>query len=116
MRSYLPKSRNSLCSSRCVRSPTPSVVAYVCPQIYLDRNRANSKRILERVEKEGYSAVILTVDSAVPGKRERDQKAKGDFQVNVRCPLWKKIAHVIRKAPATEGANTNGTLGVAQVR
>ncbi|KAG8903736.1 Cytochrome b2, mitochondrial precursor [Tulasnella sp. 403] len=66
-------------------------------QIYLDRNRANSAKLLHRVEAEGYQAVILTVDSPVPGKRERDQRAKGDFQ-----------------APATGGADTNGTQGVAQ--
>lgn len=66
-------------------------------QIYLDRNRKNSENLLRRVEKDGYKGIILTVDSAVPGKRERDMRAKGDFQ-----------------APATGGANTNGTKGVAQ--
>lgn len=36
---------------------------------------------MRRVEEDGFKGVILTVDSAVPGKRERDQRAKGDFQV-----------------------------------
>ncbi|KAG9041595.1 Cytochrome b2, mitochondrial precursor, partial [Tulasnella sp. UAMH 9824] len=66
-------------------------------QIYLDRNRKNSENLLRRVEKDGFKGIILTVDSAVPGKRERDMRAKGDFQ-----------------APATGGADTNGTKGVAQ--
>ncbi|KAG9035947.1 Cytochrome b2, mitochondrial precursor [Tulasnella sp. JGI-2019a] len=66
-------------------------------QIYLDRHRPNSERLLRRVERDGYKAIMLTVDSAVPGKRERDQRAKGDFQ-----------------APATSGADGQGALGVAQ--
>ncbi|KAG8938367.1 Cytochrome b2, mitochondrial precursor, partial [Tulasnella sp. 408] len=66
-------------------------------QIYLDRNRKNSENLLRRVEKDGFKGIILTVDSAVPGKRERDMRAKGDFQ-----------------APATGGADTNGAKGVAQ--
>ncbi|KAG8959535.1 Cytochrome b2, mitochondrial precursor [Tulasnella sp. 419] len=67
-------------------------------QIYLDRNRKNSENLLRKVEEAGFNAVILTVDSVVPGNRERDQRAKGDFQ-----------------APAGgNGEKKGGAKGVAQ--
>ncbi|KAI5124988.1 hypothetical protein M0805_007413 [Coniferiporia weirii] len=48
-------------------------------QLYMNRDRAASEALIKRVEREGFKAIILTVDSAVPGKRELDQWAKGDF-------------------------------------
>lgn len=41
-------------------------------QLYPWGKPALSARLLERAEAAGYSAVMLTVDSLVPGKRERD--------------------------------------------
>lgn len=48
----------------------------------MNRNREASEAMLRTVEKSGFDAVFLTVDAAVPGKRERDQRVKGDFEVN----------------------------------
>ncbi|KAH8118287.1 FMN-dependent dehydrogenase-domain-containing protein [Phellopilus nigrolimitatus] len=69
-------------------------------QIYMNRNRTASEALIKRVETEGFKAIILTVDSAVPGKRELDQRAKGDFSVNQFGP--------------SNGKSQNGSgLGVA---
>ena len=51
-------------------------------QFYMNRNREASEAMLHKVEKSGFDVVLLTVDAAVPGKRERDQRGKGDFVVS----------------------------------
>lgn len=43
--------------------------------------------MLRRVETAGFDAIFLTVDAAVPGKRERDQRVKGDFAVSLLITL-----------------------------
>ncbi|CAG7849226.1 Cytochrome b2, mitochondrial; AltName: Full=L-lactate dehydrogenase [Cytochrome]; AltName: Full=L-lactate ferricytochrome C oxidoreductase; Short=L-LCR; Flags: Precursor [Serendipita indica DSM 11827] len=48
-------------------------------QLYMNRSRKASEELLRKVEKAGFNAIFLTVDAAVPGKRERDQRVKGDF-------------------------------------
>ncbi len=47
-------------------------------QLYVNKDRAASERILKKVEDKGCSAVMLTVDAPVMGKRERDMRVKGD--------------------------------------
>lgn len=44
-------------------------------------DRAASEILIKQVDREGYKAIILTVDAAVRGKRELDMRAKGDFAV-----------------------------------
>lgn len=56
----------------------------------MNRNREASEAMLRKVEKSGFDAVLLTVDAAVPGKRERDQRVKGDFEVRGFPSLWEK--------------------------
>lgn len=48
-------------------------------QLYMNRSREASESLLRKVEKAGFNAIFLTVDAAVPGKRERDQRVKGEF-------------------------------------
>ncbi|THH13281.1 hypothetical protein EW146_g6914 [Bondarzewia mesenterica] len=48
-------------------------------QLYVNKDRAASKALVKRITKEGFGALMLTVDAAVPGKREMDQRSKGDF-------------------------------------
>ena len=50
-------------------------------QLYMNRDREASKALLRKVERDGFKAIFVTVDSAVPGKRELDRRAKGDFTV-----------------------------------
>lgn len=47
-------------------------------QLYVNRNRSATAAQVPKLRSQGYSALIVTVDSAVPGNRERDQRAKGD--------------------------------------
>ena len=44
----------------------------------MNRERSASEALIQRVEREGFTAIMLTVDAAVPGKREKDQRAKGN--------------------------------------
>lgn len=48
----------------------------------MNRDREASEALIKRVEMEGFKAIMLTVDAAVPGKRELDQRAKGEFFVS----------------------------------
>lgn len=47
-------------------------------QLYVNRDRAASEKILRHVEASGVNAVMLTVDAPVMGKRERDMRCKGE--------------------------------------
>ena len=49
----------------------------------MNRSRDASESLLRKVEKAGFNAIILTVDAAVPGKRERDQRVQGNFTVSI---------------------------------
>lgn len=55
-------------------SRTPALIY----QLYVNRNRAISEKLLRKVEERGCNAVMLTVDAPVTGKRERDMRAKGE--------------------------------------
>jgi 4-hydroxymandelate oxidase len=41
-------------------------------QLYVDRDRAHSTRVLARLSEHGYERVVLTVDMPIGGRRERD--------------------------------------------
>ena len=47
-------------------------------QLYVDRDRARSERVLARAAEHGYEAVVLTVDLPVAGRREREIR-HGEF-------------------------------------
>lgn len=47
-------------------------------QLYVDRDREHSERVLARAAEHGYEAVLLTVDLPVGGRRERE-RLHGDF-------------------------------------
>jgi L-lactate dehydrogenase (cytochrome) len=49
-------------------------------QLYLNKNRAASEKLIRGLESDGFSAIMLTVDAAMPGKRELDQRTKGDWE------------------------------------
>ena len=48
-------------------------------QLYMNKDRAASEKLIRRLEGDGFSAIMLTVDAAMPGKRELDQRTKGDW-------------------------------------
>jgi 4-hydroxymandelate oxidase len=47
-------------------------------QLYVDRDRATSQRVLARAAEHGFEAVVLTVDLPVAGRRERELR-HGEF-------------------------------------
>ncbi|TIB03312.1 hypothetical protein E3P96_01932 [Wallemia ichthyophaga] len=48
-------------------------------QLYLNWDRQKSLEIVRKVEQLKLNGIMFTVDAPVPGKRERDLRAKGDF-------------------------------------
>lgn len=47
-------------------------------QLYVDKTRANSEKLLRTAQALGINALFLTVDSALPGKREADERIRTD--------------------------------------
>lgn len=47
-------------------------------QLYVDKQREKSEKLLSKVEKLGAKAVFVTVDAPVAGKREADERVKAD--------------------------------------
>lgn len=50
-------------------------------QLYVDKNRANSEKLLDRVNKLGFKAVFVTADCPAPGKREADERNRAQVEV-----------------------------------
>lgn len=55
-------------------------------QLYVQKDMAQSEAFIRRVEKAGASAIWLTVDSPVTGKRERDERLKAQVDVCFSLP------------------------------
>ncbi|KXH28117.1 FMN-dependent dehydrogenase [Colletotrichum simmondsii] len=47
-------------------------------QLYVDKNRANSERLLRSAQAQGVKALFLTIDAPIPGKREADERVASD--------------------------------------
>jgi L-lactate dehydrogenase (cytochrome) len=61
-------------------------------QLYMNKDRKASEKLIKSLESRGFSAIMLTVDAAVAGKRELDQRAKGDIGsavsvITFLCPV-----------------------------
>ena len=69
-------------------------------QLYMNKDRIAAEKLIRSLERDGFSAIMLTVDAAMPGKRELDQRTKGD---------WDR--------PAANGTKDTGEeMGIAHVR
>ncbi|TFY79321.1 hypothetical protein EWM64_g4683, partial [Hericium alpestre] len=71
-------SSNSSCSIdeiTSVKDPKQHLIF----QLYVNRHRPATAELLPTLRKRGFSALMLTVDAAVSGKRELDMRMKGDF-------------------------------------
>lgn len=51
-------------------------------QLYVDKQRDNSRRLLQQARDAGASAVFLTIDAPIPGKREADERIQSDETLN----------------------------------
>ncbi|KAH8664063.1 FMN-dependent dehydrogenase [Xylariales sp. PMI_506] len=58
---------------------TPEIPVFF--QLYMDKDRAKSEKLLKAVRARGAKAIFLTVDSPVVGKREADERIKSDESV-----------------------------------
>jgi hypothetical protein len=63
-----------------VKTPDQGIVF----QLYMNKDRSASEKLIRSLESRGFKAIMLTVDAAVAGKRELDQRAKGDVGSAVR--------------------------------
>lgn len=43
----------------------------------MSKDRVVSEKLIKNLEKDGFKAIMLTVDAAVPGNREIDRRSKG---------------------------------------
>ena len=68
-------------------------------QLYMNRDRAVTEKVVRGLQSNGFSAIMLTVDAAMPGKRELDQRTTGDWE-----------------GPAANGKAGNESKGIAHVR
>ncbi len=69
-------------------------------QLYMNKDRVAAEKLIRSLEIDGFSAIMLTVDAAMPGKRELDQRTKGDWD-----------------GPAANGKKGTGEgMGIAHVR
>jgi L-lactate dehydrogenase (cytochrome) len=69
-------------------------------QLYMNKDRMAAEKLIRSLERNGFSAIMLTVDAAMPGKRELDQRAQGDWD-----------------GPAANGKmDTDEGMGIAHVR
>lgn len=67
MGTCMGKSPAQVCSPEEVRSAGGPAVKFY--QLYMFRNRELTRKVLQRVQKAGYEAVMLTVDNPVVGRR-----------------------------------------------
>lgn len=86
-------------------------------QVYVWRDRALVKDMLSRAQQHGYTAIMLTVDTAVLGRRERDVRrgftlpptlGPGTLIDGIRHPRW--TWDFVRHDPITF-ANVSGSTG-----
>jgi L-lactate dehydrogenase (cytochrome) len=68
-------------------------------QLYMNKDRAATEKIVRGLQSDGFSAIMLTVDAAMPGNRELDRRTKGDWE-----------------GPATNGKVGSEDQGIAHVR
>jgi L-lactate dehydrogenase (cytochrome) len=59
-------------------------------QLYVDKQRSKSERLLRHVTSLGAKAIFVTVDAPVAGKREADERIKADESLH--APLSGAIA------------------------
>lgn len=83
-------------------------------QLYVLRDRAFVERLIARAEAAGYEALVPTVDLAVGGKRERDQR--NGFSVPPRLTLRHLVSGALKPSWALRIALNGGLPDFVNVR
>ena len=81
-------------------------------QLYAVRNREFRDRLVERAKDAGYEAILVTVDLAVSGKRERDPR--NGFHTPY-SPNWRNSRDVVFKPAWALDMLRNGLPGMANL-
>lgn len=71
--SFASCSLEEICAARSENQP-------LFFQLYVNSKRDLAAEVLKRVNRLNLNAILLTVDAAVGGKRERDLRLKGNFE------------------------------------
>ena len=88
-----------------IATATPSEVAAAAPgaprwfQLYVYRDRGVSRALVEQAVEAGYEALVLTVDTPRPGRRERDLRTGFKIPAEVGVPSF--AAALGESAPAS---------------
>ncbi|SGY20754.1 BQ5605_C016g08139 [Microbotryum silenes-dioicae] len=77
-------------------------------QLYVHKDRQRTEEILRKVVAAGYSAICLTVDTPVSGKRERDERAKLDAESAADTASSKQ-------GVALPASNRGSSTGIGQI-
>jgi isopentenyl diphosphate isomerase/L-lactate dehydrogenase-like FMN-dependent dehydrogenase len=81
----------AMCLSSLTSTP-PAEVAAAAPggrrwlQLYLFRDRAVSRALVDEASEAGYEALLLTVDAPFAGRRERDLRSGFEIPAEIRAP------------------------------
>lgn len=88
-----------------IASATPAEVAAAAPdaprwfQLYVYRDRGVSRALVDQAVEAGYEALVLTVDTPRPGRRERDLRSSFKIPAEVGVPSF--AAALGESAPAS---------------
>jgi len=75
----------STLASRSIEEVRPQTAGPLWFQLYIYKDRGASRALVERAERAGCSALVLTVDSPLLGRRERD--VRNGFHVPAETPV-----------------------------
>lgn len=70
-------------------------------QLYVYKDRGITRDLVSRAKEAGYKAIVVTVDSPVLGKRERDMR--NNFQLPHGIEIKNLLEHGLKDFPATRG-------------
>lgn len=76
-------------------------------QLYLQHDRGFTRELLQRVERAGYEALVLTVDAPVSGVRDRERRAGFRLPAGIGAVNLQGLSSA---APALDGALCAGVL------
>lgn len=78
-------------------------------QLYLQHDRGFTRELVQRVERAGYEALVLTVDAPVSGVRDRERRAGFHLPAGISAVNLQGLGPVPAAAPA-DGALCAGVL------
>jgi 4-hydroxymandelate oxidase len=80
---HIPMALSTLSTAR-IEDVAEATTAPLWFQIYVYRDREITRRMVQRAEASGYTALVLTVDVAVAGNRERDVRNRFKLPKGIR--------------------------------